>query len=296
MTSRSDRLRRTGRSQLSDIRVASRGADLSSLENAHPDRVKEHYHPVPDTTADTVGLALKALGVVGTFAGGTLKGFKQIQSALGEGSRDVGFESGQFVLATVTRDDGSISSAALEGAKDAAMNEPRTNKAPEYRRAYGRVWHALSDVPAEHDVYPRTRNAYRGGIIAALAVVYAAAVGRPMLTRTTIALARARLPRWSPANLVYGQREGPAHSVLEAVKEITERTLAGTGQSVETLEAAQGTLATWTADLERACEAAPYDGPEEAVGAAAAATQHLDTASRLIASAIDELSAWEKEL
>lgn len=291
-----DRLARIGRSQASDLRVAARGADVTSTERTRSDLVKEKYHSGGDDASDVLGPTLKALGLVGTFAGGTLRGFKQIQEALGEGSRDVGFEHGGLVLGRIANEDGAFSVEAVRGARDAVIGPSRSTKDPAYTKAFERVRDAMRHLPENQDVYPRTRNGFRGGVIAAVAIVYAAVAHEPMLTRMTIAMARSHQPGWTPASLVYGQREAPAHSVLEAVKEITERTLAGAQPTLETLDAAQGAVASWMADLEQAVEGSLYGGPEEALGAAAAATQHLDTSIRLIASAIEELSAWAKEL
>lgn len=294
---RLDRLRQVGEAQLTDLHVAARGADLTSLERKRPDRVKEKYAPHPaDDVMHTLSPALNVLGLVGTFAGSTLKGFKNTQEALGEGSRDVGFEAGAELLTGLVTGAGTIPPATLHGARDAALGRPQQSEHPDYVRGYDHVTEMTTSLPVAHDVYPRTKDGYRGGLVAHLAVAYAAVLDEPMLTRMVIAMAKARLPGWSATTPIYGKSDSPAGSVLEAVKEITERTLDRAGSTGARLEDSEALISEWLDALEQAGDGVPYGGPDDAVQAAAAARDLVQSARALIASATEELTIWQREL
>lgn len=279
------RRRRSFQRQLTDATVVFYGQAPISLSGVDPTGAKG-----PD---DLITIPIKAV------AKATYKGFKEYQGVLGGGSRSSGFEHGEQLLADVADSNGRHSPDTLHGLRDGLLHIQPQSEAPEYLAAFARgqgVSESEAKIPEEHTDYPRTVDGYRGGVIAAVAIRYADVLGKPMLGRGARVIHGTKTPKASLKNLVYGAGASVAGSVLDAVKEVTTQTVEGLRGAADQSDQVREAIEVWQESLEQVGEGAFDGGPDEAISAAARSVAHISDVQVLIASASEELAAWQQEL
>lgn len=281
----SGRTRRSFRRQLTDATVVFYGQAPVSLGDVDASRAKS-----PEDLLKTPITAV---------AKATYKGFKEYQGVLGGGSRSPGFERGERLLTKLADAEGHHSSDTLHGLRDGLLrNQPR-RESRDFLTAYA-VAQQLAEteigIPEEYADYPRTLDGYRGGVIAAVAIRFADVVGEPMLGRAARVIHGTKTPARSLRNVLYGAGASVAGSVLDAVKEITNRALEGVRGAASQAEETIAAVEMWRGQLEEARDGAPYGGPDDAIEAAERAVAHLHHARALISSASQELDSWQRSL
>lgn len=276
-----ERRRRVRRDRITDLGIAAWGAAPTAFSGVDVDKVRS-----PESIVT---------GPAGKLVGEAKKGWKATQDALGEGSRKAGFEDASKLLAKVSAD-GRLSPDAAEGAKDALLGTQRTRTTKDYMRAYRSLSRLQRQVPVEHATYPRMEDGYRGGVIAATAVEYAAATGRPMLSRVQRAVLSSRTAKWNPGSVVFGSGASLAGSTLDAVKHITESATDDADAASNQVGEGTASVEKWLSLLQQLGAKANSRGPEDAVVAARRAIDHAGDAVRLVHDASLELKTWERDL
>ncbi len=273
-----------GRTQarLSDYTLATYGQAPVTLEDYAVDR--------PKRASDLI------IGPAGKIATAGLKEFKRIQSVLGEGSRDNGFNRAMDILETLAEPDGSFRKESLLGARDALLDKDPRSDDLAYLRAHKRMTRANEHLPDNDATYPRTIDGYRGGLLAGTATVYGAILGEPMLGRAHRATTRSRKARWSPGNLVFGSGASVAGSTLDAIKEIVERSTDGLTNSTTQLAAAGSAIEEWR-NLLASLEADRSGSlATSAIHAAQEAIDEVERATQTSSSASDLIKSWAHDL